>query len=235
MSGSPLFDRLQILTGPEALARLATRKVAIFGLGGVGSWAAEGLVRSGVGHVTLVDSDVVDITNVNRQLQTHPGNVGQPKATELQQRLQMINPACSLLAVQGFYRPENAASFRLEAYDYVLDCIDSVPSKVDLIMRAHRAGTKVYASMGAAFKLDPTRIRTGSIWKTEGCALARIIRRRLREAGFIGTVQTVYSPENLPVTERRVNGSAVFVTACFGMALAGLVVRDTATITEDPS
>lgn len=235
MTDPHFLDRLQILTGKEALDRLARVRVAVFGLGGVGSWAAEGLVRSGVGHLTLVDSDVVDLTNLNRQVQTHSGNVGQPKARQLQDRLQLINPDCSLLALQKFYGPENSADFRLDAFDYVIDCIDTVPSKVDLIRQAHAAGATVYSSMGAAFKLDPTCIRTASIWKTEGCPLARIIRRRLREAGFSGEVTAVYSSESLDIKDRSINGSAVFVTACFGMTLAGLVVRQEAATGAAPA
>ena len=129
---------------------------------------------------------------------------------------------------QEFYTAENGDSFQLGDFDFVLDCIDSVPSKVDLIMRASRGESRVVSSMGAAFKLDPTLIRSGSIWDTEGCALARIIRRRLREQTFIGDVLAVYSPESVEVADRKINASAVFVTACFGMAMAGLVVRQVA-------
>lgn len=222
------LSRLEILTGPDALARLAETRVAVLGLGGVGSWAAEGLVRSGVGQITLVDNDVVDISNVNRQLQTHPGNVGLSKVGELQQRLQLINPQCRIQAIQEFYQPSNAAQFQLDQYDHIVDCIDTVNSKVDLIIQASAGGAMVYSSMGAAFKLDPTRIRSGSIWETEGCPLARIVRRKLREKGFQDEVQAVYSPETLDVPERKINGSAVFVTACFGMTLAGLVIRNVA-------
>lgn len=226
MAPENIFDRLEILTGPKAQLQLATTRVAVFGLGGVGSWAAEGLCRSGVGHLTLVDNDVVDITNLNRQVQTHQGNLGRPKAPELGDRLGGIAPQATITVRQEFYGPDNAPDFHLESFDYVLDCIDSVPSKTDLIIRASAAGATVYSSMGAAFKLDPTQVRTASIWKTEGCALARVMRRKLKEAGFSGDLQAVYSRETLPVTQRRVNGSAVFVTACFGMTLAGLVIRD---------
>jgi tRNA A37 threonylcarbamoyladenosine dehydratase len=225
------FHRLGLLVGQEGLDKLAQLRVAVFGLGGVGGWAAEGLVRSGVGHLTLVDHDTIDITNLNRQVQAHAGNVGKAKTTELAWRLARINHACSLLPIQEFYTDQNGDDFRLGEFDYVLDCIDSVPSKVDLIMRASRAGARVVSSMGAAFKLDPTQIRCDSIFKTEGCALARIIRRRLREETFIGDVQAVYSPESMEIEDRSVNASAVFVTACFGMALAGVVVRE---ICESP-
>nr|MEE4267913.1 tRNA threonylcarbamoyladenosine dehydratase [Candidatus Krumholzibacteria bacterium] len=225
MEHASFFHRLEILTGPVALRKLARSRVAVFGLGGVGSWAAEGLVRSGVGEIMLVDADEVDPTNINRQLQTHAQNVGQPKTTELAKRLALISPDCRITTRQEFYSPENAESFRLEEYDFVLDCIDSVPSKVDLLVRANQAGCTIFASMGAAFKLDPTRIRTGSIWQTGGCALAKVIRRKLRETDFSGDFEVVYSPEQMLVPDRTVNGSAVFVTACFGMTLAGLVVR----------
>lgn len=225
MQPSSLFHRLEILTGPVALKRLAASKVAVFGLGGVGSWAAEGLVRSGVGEILLVDADEVDPTNINRQLQTHTRNVGQPKTTELGHRLALINPDCQIKMRQEFYSPKNAESFDLGGFDFVLDCIDSIPSKVDLLIRATRAGSTLFASMGAAFKLDPTQIRTGSIWQTEGCALAKVIRRKLREQDYRGDFEVVFSPEQMLVSDRSVNGSAVFVTACFGMNLAGMVVR----------
>lgn len=228
MTSGNMFDRLQILIGSEAQQRLARTRVAVFGLGGVGGWAAEGLCRSGVGHLTLVDSDVVDITNLNRQVQTHQGNLGRPKAEELRQRLLGIAPQAEIAVVREFYTAENAEEFHLASFDFVLDCIDSVPSKADLIIRASAAGATVYSSMGAAFKLDPTLIRSDSLWKTEGCALARVIRRRLRDLGFAGDVQAVFSPETVAVTDRSVNGSAVFVTACFGLTLAGMVVRTVA-------
>ncbi len=257
MSDNPIFHRLSLLTGPSAMAILQRSRVAVFGLGGVGSWAAEALVRSGVGSLTLVDNDVICITNVNRQLQATCRNVGQPKAQELATRLADLNPRCELNPRQQVYEPETADSFDLGSFDYVLDCIDSISNKVDLILRTRAADTTLYASMGAASKLDATRIQVASIWETNGCPLARIVRRKLREAEFTGDFQTVFSPEVVPpttstnvacgthrcycpdftpddgsehkdwcATKKIINGSAVHITASFGMFLAGLVVQD---------
>lgn len=257
MAVNPIYQRLQLLTGTPALRRLNRTRVAIFGLGGVGSWAAEALVRSGVLELTLVDNDVVCITNVNRQLQATSQNVGHSKVAEMQSRLVSLTPRCRITAIQKVYEPATAGDFDLADYDYVLDCIDSISCKTELITRTIAAGTRLYSSMGAAAKLDPSRIRVDSIWRTQGCPLARIIRRRLRETDFAGDFETVYSPEALaPVehtsvecgthrcfcpdyvpddgsehkdwcaTKKVINGSAVHVTATFGMFLAGLVVQD---------
>lgn len=225
MTDLPFFDRLEIITGPQAIAQLAKTKVAVFGLGGVGSWAAEGLIRSGIGEIMLVDADAIDPTNINRQLQTHSSNIGKPKTEELAHRLAMINPRCKISFRTLYYSRDNAASFELETFDFVLDCIDSVPSKLDLLTRCTQLNIPVLASMGAAFRLDPTQIRTCSIWQTTGCGLAKFIRRKLKGMSFEGDFQVVYSPEKTAIEDRKVNGSAVFVTACFGMTLASLVVR----------
>jgi len=261
---NPIFQRLQLLTGAPALEILQNSRVVVFGLGGVGSWAAEALARSGVGDLTLVDNDVVCITNVNRQLQATTRNVGRPKATELTSRLADLNPRCKLTPIQKVYEPATADSFALDNYDYVLDCIDSISNKVDLILRTLSADVTLYSSMGAASKLDPTRIRVASIWETAGCPLARIVRRKLREANFEGDFQTVFSPEVIPpvqnanvardtdrcycpdftpangsehkdwsAAKKIINGSAVHITATFGMFLAGLVVQNALTRTDD--
>jgi len=260
MSSNPIFQRLELLTGPAAIEVLRGSRVAVFGLGGVGSWAAEALVRSGVGAVTLVDNDVVCITNVNRQLQASTRNVGKSKAGELAARLADLNPRCRLDPVQKVYESDTADQFDLGSFDYVLDCIDSISNKVDLILRTTAAGVTLFSSMGAASKLDPTQIRVASIWETSGCPLARIIRRRLREEKFAGDFRTVFSPEVLPpvastsvacgthrcfcpdftpedgsehkdwcATKKIINGSAVHITATFGMFLSGLVIQDALT------
>lgn len=228
-------QRLALLTGEKAVARLKKGRVIVFGIGGVGSWAAEGLVRSGVREITLVDGDVVALSNVNRQLQATVGNVGRPKVDELRQRLESIDPTVRVTTRHEIYTPDNADTFDLDAFDYVLDCIDTVRSKTELLCRAATAPGVVFSSMGAARKLDPTQARAASIWETRGCPLARIIRRNLRERGVAADFQAVYSPEAIPLpvefekdaeTGKIVNGSAVHVTAVFGMILAGLVVRD---------
>jgi len=258
MAVNPIYQRMQLLAGSSALRRLNKVRVAIFGVGGVGSWAAEALVRSGVLEVTLVDNDVICITNVNRQLQATTRNVGQAKVTELKERLLSLNPRCRVTARQQVYEPANAAEFDLAGYDYVLDCIDSISCKLDLITRTIDAGTRLYSAMGAAGKLDPSRISIASIWETTGsCPLARLMRRRLRAVGFAGDFQAVFSseavtraehtnvacgthkchcPEYVPAdgsahkdwcaTKKVINGSAVHITATFGMFLAGLVIQD---------
>lgn len=259
MTGNPLFQRLQLLTGSPALAHLGAARAAVFGIGGVGSWAAEALVRSGIGAITLVDNDVICITNVNRQLQATTRNVGRPKVEELADRLRLLNPRCEVTPVMRACEPATVDEFAVGQYTYVLDCIDSITCKVALIRAAHAAGCALFSAMGAAAKLDPTQVRVSSIWESTGCPLARWIRRRLREAGFQGDFQVVWSPENLEPVEqtsvacgthtchcpkfvpledgeaehrdwcaekRVINGTAVHMTAIFGLMLAGLVVQD---------
>jgi tRNA A37 threonylcarbamoyladenosine dehydratase len=251
----PAFHRLQLLVGERSVELLQTSRVIVFGIGGVGSWCAEALARSGVGHLTLVDSDEVCITNVNRQLQATSRNVGRSKVEELKARLLSLHPKVTVEAVHGVYAREHADRFALEHHDYVIDAIDSYANKLDLIEHAHRTRTRLFSSMGAASHLDPTRIRTASIWEARICPFAKIVRKGLRRRGFEGDCLVVYSEEPAlePVeatsvacgthkcfcpkpeqedhvdwcsTKRVINGSAVHVTATFGMTLAGLVVQD---------
>ncbi len=235
MTIDPIFKRLEMLTGTTAIQKLNQSKVIVFGVGGVGSWAADALVRSGIESLTIVDRDNVGPTNVNRQLQATCHNVGQPKVDELKKRLELLNPNASIIALKEIYEPATAASFNLQQYDYILDCIDSISCKAELICQAHASGVQLYSSMGAACKLDPTRIQLGSLWKIHGCSLAKALRRRLRRKGFEEEVQTVFSDEVLPANEqtndssgyrKSVNGSAAHVTATFGMFLSGLVIQD---------
>lgn len=238
MLTNPLFHRLHLLTGESAMEQLHKTRVAVFGIGGVGSWAVEALVRSGVQNMTIVDHDEVNITNVNRQLQATPATVGQPKVEALKSRLETLNPEIKVETVPMMFGPANSDKFDLSRFDYVLDCIDSLACKTELIVRTHRAGTTLFSAMGAACKLDPTKIRMDSIWKTQGCPLARIVRKNLRAAGFEGDFQAVFSAEVIAPTEprareiledgstKKVNGSAMHITATFGMFLAGLVIQD---------
>lgn len=195
MSRSALFHRSELLVGPAAMARLGSTRVILFGIGGVGSWTAEGLIRSGVGHLTLVDSDCVCITNVNRQLQATTANVGRVKVDELAARLRTINPDADIVARHEIYGLETRDAFALETYDYVLDAIDSLSAKLGLILQALDLDTTLYSTMGASGKLDPTRVRVASIWKSHGCPLASRVRKRLRHHGFTGDFQVVYSDE----------------------------------------
>ncbi|MDR0387731.1 MAG: tRNA threonylcarbamoyladenosine dehydratase [Treponema sp.] len=199
MAINPLFQRLALITGPEALDALNRTRVLVFGLGGVGSWCAEALVRSGVGVIGIVDSDSVCVTNVNRQVQATPAAVGRLKADALRERLLEINPRCRVTAVAGVFCRETAPSFGIEDADYVIDAIDSLTNKLDLIEYTAAAGTVLYSSMGMAQKLDPARLKTGDIWETQGCPLARLVRAGLRKRGFTGRVTVVYSNERLPL------------------------------------
>jgi tRNA A37 threonylcarbamoyladenosine dehydratase len=199
MAINPLFQRLALITGPEVLDVLNRTRVLVFGLGGVGSWCAEALVRSGVGGIGIVDSDAVCVTNINRQAQATSATVGRLKAEALRGRLLEINPRCQVTAIAGVFSRETAPSFEIEDADYVIDAIDSLTNKLDLIEYAANAGTVLYSSMGMAQKLDPTRIKTGDIWETRGCPLARLVRQGLRKRGFGGRVTVVYSDERLPL------------------------------------
>jgi len=196
---NPSFHRLQLLTGTTALERLLQTNVILLGLGGVGSWCAEALIRSGIGHLTLVDSDVVCVTNVNRQVQATSTSVGKPKTDELYRRLIEINPQADIKVINGVYNRTTAGEFNLGEYHYVIDAIDSLSSKVELIMRAAESGAKVYTALGASNKLDPTQIKVSSLWKSRECPLGKLVRKRLRRKGFHGEVTCVYSEEQQPV------------------------------------
>ena len=172
LSRQERFSRTERLLGADGLARLAQTRVIIFGVGGVGSWCAESLVRSGVGGLTMVDPDVVQASNINRQLMATTSAVGQPKAEVLRRRLLDINPEADIRALCTAYAPDRAADFDLGGYDYVVDAIDSLEAKAHLLCAATAAGARVFASMGAALKLDPQRIRVAEFWKVQGCPLA---------------------------------------------------------------
>ena len=198
LTSNPIFHRLEIITGGEGLKRLAKTRVIVFCVGGVGSWAAEALVRSGIGTVTLVDSDVICVTNIN-QVQATSETVGNSKVAELAMRLGLINPDATIIPLQKIYHRSTADQFDLGTYPYVIDAIDSISNKVDLIIAAHAAGAKVFSALGASNKLDPTQIRVSSLWDSQGCPLGRYLRKRLRRKGFDGEVTCVYSEENLPL------------------------------------
>jgi tRNA A37 threonylcarbamoyladenosine dehydratase len=196
---NPLFQRLSLLTGTGVLEALAKTKVFVFGLGGVGSWCAEALVRSGIGYIGIVDSDRICVTNINRQAQATSRTVGLSKAETLKERLLEINPRCSVTPWERVFSRETASVFNIEGADYCIDAIDSLTHKLDLIEYAAAAGVRLFSSMGMAQKLDPTRIKTASVWDTRGCPLARLVRQGLRKRGFTGDFTAVYSDERLPL------------------------------------
>ena len=228
------FSRTELLIGKEGLARLAAARVALFGLGGVGSFAAESLCRAGVGGFILVDGDVVDISNINRQLHSLETTVGLPKTELMAERMAAINPAASINIYNRRYIPGDAKYFFHKRPHYVIDAIDDVPAKVDLLKYCIFNGIPVVSSMGAGNKLDPTAFKVADISATSVCPLARAVRRRLRQEGIAEGVKVVYSTEKPKVTG-EVNcgdeimsppGSISFVPPVAGLFLAGLVVAD---------
>ena len=230
------FQRLALLTGKEAARAISAAKVTVIGLGGVGSWCAEALARSGIGSLTLIDNDVICASNINRQIQALENSVGQSKAEVLANRLLEINPACNVKAITERFcirgsLEETSAYYGINDADYVIDAIDSLSDKLDLIETAFLAGKTFFSSMGMANKLDPLLIRKADIWKTSGCVLAKRVRTGLKERGFKGKFTTVYSeekrspPDELGDTvSEKALGSSVAVTASAGMILASLVI-----------
>lgn len=177
---SAIFRRSELLLGGEAMDNIAQKRVIIFGVGGVGSWCAESLVRSGIRKLTIVDSDRVCITNINRQLMATTKTVGQVKVEALKERLLSINPKAEITALQQIFSEETAESFALDTYDYIIDAIDSLKDKATLILMACNTNAKLYSSMGAALKLDPTRIKVTEFWKVQGDPLARALRKKFK-------------------------------------------------------
>ena len=222
-----IFRRSELLLGDEAMSRIAEKRVIIFGVGGVGSWCAESLVRSGIRHLTIVDSDSVCASNINRQLMATTETVGCVKVDVLRERLLTINPAAEITAIHEFFTAETADSFHLDTYAYIIDAIDSLKDKALLILMATQTDAKLFSSMGAALKLDPTRIKVDEFWKIQGDPLARVLRKRFKREGQYPSrkFQCVYSDELIgPQGEGK--GSIVHITAIFGFMLAGLVIQD---------
>jgi len=238
MTSSPIWlERTELLINKENLEKLAQLNVLIVGLGGVGSFAAEFLARAGIGIMTIVDVDVVDITNTNLQLPALHSTVGKSKALLMQERLLDINPALRLRTINQFINPEESSHLvNSEAYDYVLDCIDSVTPKLLLIKAAKEKGCKIISSMGAGGKVDSMMIKYADISKTHICPFAYYIRKRLRHEGIYGGVMTVFSEEkpireSIKVTEglnykRSFYGTISYIPALFGLNMASWVVRD---------
>ena len=218
-----IFEREEWLIGKEALDKLRISRVALFGVGGVGSYAAEALARGGVGHIELIDNDVVSVTNINRQLCALQSTVGQPKVEVVARRLRDINPEIEVTERQEFFLPENADGFDFTGYDYVIDAIDTVSGKIAIIERATAAGVPVISCMGTGNKLDPTAFRVTDISKTSVCPLARVMRRELKQRG-ISHVKVVYSEEvarkSAGVDER---GRALPASISFVPSVAGLI------------
>ena len=228
-----------MLMGEQALERLAVCRVAVFGVGGVGGYVVEALARSGVGALDLVDDDRVCLSNLNRQIIALSSTVGQYKVDVARARVEDINPACAVTAWRTFLTPETGGQFDFSQYDYVVDAIDTVAGKLELIVRAKAAGVPIICAMGAGNKLDPTRFEVADIHETTVDPLARVIRRECRRRGITG-VKVVYSREEplkpvgggeaLAPGKRATPGSTAFVPSVAGLIIAGEVVKDLAGI-----
>ncbi len=238
-----LFARAQLLLGPEAINTLKSKKVILFGVGGVGSWCAEGLIRSGIMNLTLVDPDDVAPANVNRQLPATTQTIGQLKVDVMKKRLEEINPEAKITVIPKIYSEESSESFHLEQYDYIVDAIDTLQHKAHLLVASSKTNAVVFSSMGAGLKLDPQKIKIAEFWKVKGCRLGAALRQRLRKNEMPHKkFLCVYSEEiqenkgrklskenadeDAPFDKPTVNGTLVHITAIFGFTLSGLVVQD---------
>lgn len=228
------FSRTGRIFGADGMERLRNARVAVFGVGGVGSYIAEGLARSGVGHIDLIDSDEVDITNLNRQLEALSDTVGQPKAEAMKQRILQINPECHVVVHNCFFLPENSDDFDFAEYDYVADAVDTVTAKIELVMKAQRDGVPIISSMGTGNKLCPAMLEVADIYKTSVCPLARVMRQELKKR-CVKKLKVVYSKEE-PIKamaseeenahRRSIPASAVFVPGTAGLIIASEIVKD---------
>lgn len=230
------FSRTQLLLGEDAMEKLYQARVAVFGIGGVGGYTVEALARCGVGALDLIDSDTVSISNINRQILATHSTVGRLKVDVAKDRVLDINPGCVVRTYPCFYLPDTADQFDFTRYDYIVDCIDTVTGKLQLVERAVEAGTPIICSMGTGNKLDPSAFQVSDISKTSVCPLARIMRKELKKRG-INHLKVVYSQEDAltPVGaeeemkllgKRQIPGSTAFVPGAAGLILAGEVIKD---------
>ena len=230
------FLRTEMLLGTQALDRLQSARVAVFGLGGVGGYAVEALARSGVGSLDLIDNDTVSVSNLNRQILATHSTVGMQKVDAARQRVLDINPECQVRTYPVFYTPETADSFDFTQYDYIVDAIDTVTGKLALVEHARAAGTPIICCMGTGNKLDASAFQVADISKTSMCPLARVMRRELAKRG-IRHLKVVYSQEEAltptgweeeaaALGKRQIPGSVAFVPGAAGLLLAGEVIRD---------
>jgi len=243
------FSRTELLIGADALEKLSRSKVAVFGIGGVGTFVVEGLVRAGVGRFVLVDDDCICLTNINRQLHATRKTVGKSKVEVMKERILEINPKAEVVTHQKFYLPETADQLICDDYDYIVDAIDTVTGKIDLVLKAKEKGISIISSMGAGNKLDPTKFEVADIYSTSVCPLAKVMRYELKRRG-VTSLKVVYSKE-VPVkpaetehsscsvgcicpagttrkftVRHQIPGSISFVPSVVGLIMAGEVVKD---------
>ena len=218
------FQRTAMLIGEEGLKRLSECHVAVFGIGGVGGYVVESLARCGIGELTLVDKDVVSMTNLNRQIIALESTVGRMKTQVMKERIREINPKALVHTRETFFLPENSQTFPFESYDYVVDAVDTVTAKIEIIMKCRELGVPVIRSMGTGNKMDPSKLQAADIYNTSVCPLARVMRRELKSRG-VKHQKVVYSTEE-PVANHRTPGSVSFVPASAGILIASVVVQD---------
>ena len=224
---SEIFNRSELLLGSDNMQRIATAKVLLVGVGGVGSWCAEGLIRTGIRHLSIVDYDMVQASNINRQLMATTQTLGQVKVDALKERLLKINPNADLNAINMEYNENTACLLDLNSFDYVIDAIDSVKDKALLILRASESKAKLFSSMGAALKLDPTKIEVAEFWNVKGDPLAKALRNRFKKSGQFPKrkFKCVFSQEQL-ASKTQGKGSLSQITAIFGFTITGLIIND---------
>ena len=233
---NPIFERSLLVFGEEGVQKLIDSHVLVAGVGGVGGFVIEALARAGVGKITIVDHDVVSVSNINRQIIALHSTVGLYKVDVMKQRVADINPDCEIVSLNTFLKSADMEALFETKFDYVVDAIDSLNSKVSLVEIAYRNGLKVVSSMGAGRRIDPSKIEIVDVSKTHGCGLARQFRQRLRKRGISKGITTVFSTElpmpSGPVEEiegargRVVNGTASYMPGIFGLMLSGLVIKD---------
>ncbi len=221
------LSRTELLIGREALEKLQVATVAVFGVGGVGGYVAEALARSGVGGFVLIDNDTVSLSNLNRQIIATRDTIGRDKVEVMKERILSINPGAKVETRKCFYLPEAAGEFDFASYSYVVDAVDTVTAKIDIIIKAQEAGVPVISSMGAGNKLDPTKFCVADIFATSGCPLAKVMRRELRKRD-VKALKVVYSTEEAVQTGQRLPGSVAFVPSVAGLIVAGEVIKDIA-------
>ncbi len=228
-----MFSRFELLVGNENIKTLSQKHVIVFGVGGVGGYVVEALVRSGIGHITIVDNDVVSYTNLNRQIIATQNTIGLKKIDVMKKRILDINPQCVVKTKEIFYLPENADQINLQKYDYVVDAIDTITSKIELAVRCESHHIPLISSMGTGNKLDPSKLEVSDIYKTSVCPLAKVMRRELK-LRHIKHLKVIYSKE-LPIKpnghnnknkKRAIPGSTAFVPASAGLLIASEVIKD---------
>lgn len=228
-----MFSRFELLLGKDNIEKLSQQHVIVFGVGGVGGYVVEALIRSGITHITIVDNDTVSLSNLNRQIIATQNTIGKKKVNAVKERILSINPQCDVITKEMFYLPENADEIALHQYDYVIDAIDTITSKIELVVRCEKNNIPIISSMGTGNKMNPSQLEVTDIYKTSVCPLAKVMRKELK-ARHVKHLKVVYSKEipikpqqsNEETTKRAIPGSNAFVPASAGLLIASEVIKD---------